>query len=174
MAIKKYKPTTEGRRTLAIVDRSDLSKKGPERSLTRGKKRISGRNNLGRVTMRFRGGGHKRRYREIEFKRTKDGVPARVKSIEYDPNRTCNIALLYYADGFKSYILAPVGLNIGDTVSSGTDAEPSVGNCLPLHKIPVGSNIHNVELKPASRWPIGPRSRCGSSSHGYRRKIRAR
>ena len=148
MAIKKYKPTTEGRRTLAIVDRSGLSKKRPEKSLTRGKKRISGRNNHGRITMRFRGGGHKRLYREIEYRRTKDGVPARVKSIEYDPNRTCHIALLYYADGFKSYILAPVGLNVGDTVVCGADAEPSVGNCLPLTKIPVGTNIHNVELKP--------------------------
>jgi len=148
MAIKKYKPTTPGRRALAIVDRSELSKQRPEKALCSGKKRISGRNNHGRVTMRFRGGGHKRLYREIDFRRDKDGVPAKVTTIEYDPNRTCYIALLCYADGVKRYILAPAGLKVGDQVHSGPDVEPSTGNCLPLSKIPVGSNIHNVELKP--------------------------
>mgnify|MGYP006280587495 CR=1 FL=1 len=148
MAMKKYKPTTQGRRTLTIVDKSKLSKKGPEKGLTRGKKRGSGRNNKGRITSHSRGGGHKRRYREIEYRRKKDGVPARVKTIEYDPNRTCHIALLHYADGYKSYILAPVGVNVGDEVLCGDEVEPSVGNCLPLYRIPVGSTIHNIELKP--------------------------
>jgi len=149
MPIKKYKPTTQGRRTLAIVDRSDLSKKAPEKSLTVGKKRCGGRNNNGRITNRFRGGGHKRLYRIIDFKRVKDTVPAKVAAIEYDPNRSCNIALLHYHDGVKAYILAPVGLVAGDRVVSGIkDVEPKTGNAMPLTAIPVGTNIHNIELKP--------------------------
>jgi len=148
MPMKKYKPTTQGRRTLAIVDRSAITKQKPEKSLVKGKKRISGRNNHGRITMRHRGGGHKRRYRIIDFKRTKDGVPAKVAAIEYDPNRSCHLALLHYADGEKRYILAPVRINVGDTVVSGPTAEPAPGNCMVLTQIPVGADIHNVELKP--------------------------
>lgn len=148
MAIKKFNPTTPSRRSLAIVSRDVITKQKPEKSLVRGKKRISARNNMGRITQRFRGGGHKRRYRVIDFRRAKDGVPARVAAIEYDPNRSCHIALLHYADGEKAYILAPNGLSVGDAVQSGPEVEPSLGNALPLSRIPVGSNIHNVELKP--------------------------
>jgi len=148
MAIKKYKPTTQGLRTLAIVDRSYLSKVAPEKSLTVGKARISGRNNHGRVTCRFRGGGHKRKYRIIDFKRNKDNISAKIATIEYDPNRSCDIALLHYEDGEKRYILAPLRLSIGDKIVSGIEnIEPKAGNAMPLSAIPVGTTIHNVELK---------------------------
>ncbi len=148
MALKTFKPITPGRRQMAIVRRDDITSDKPLKSLVKGKKRISARNNHGRITVRFRGGGHKRRYRIIDFKRNKDGVPARVASIEYDPNRTARIALLVYRDGEKRYILAPDGLKVGDEVLSGDKAEPRVGNCLPLSRVPIGMTIHAVELKP--------------------------
>jgi len=149
MGIRRYKPTTPGRRGASVSDFADLTPGAkPAKRLTRGKPRKSGRNNQGKITVRHRGGGHKRRYREIDFRRAKDGVPARVASIEYDPNRSARIALLHYVDGEKRYILAPDGLRQGDEVLSGPDSPPSVGNCLPLRNIPPGTTIHNVELRP--------------------------
>ncbi len=148
MAIKSFKPTSPGRRGGSVADFSDLTKKKPEKSLLRPLKRTGGRNNLGRMTQRRRGGGHKRRYRVIDFKRRKDGIPARVAAIEYDPNRTCRIALLHYADGEKRYILAPLGLTVGTVVSNGSDAERKPGNCMELKDIPFGLQIHNVEMVP--------------------------
>lgn len=148
MPIKEYKPTSPGRRSMSVVVRSEVTRDTPERKLTKGVQRGSGRNNQGKLTVRHQGGGHKRRYREIDFLRTKDGVPAKVQSIEYDPNRSANIALLYYADGFKSYIVAPIGLTVGMEVRSGVGAPIAPGNCLPLSKVPLGSVIHCVELKP--------------------------
>ena len=151
MGIKKYKPTSPGRRHGSVLDyAAELTKRTPEKSLLRPLKKTGGRNNHGHITSRRRGGGHKRRYRVIEFRRLKDGVPAKVASIEYDPNRTANIALLHYADGFKSYILAPVGIEVGMTVVCGSEAEPTVGNCKPLQDIPVGLTIHAIELRPGS------------------------
>lgn len=148
MAVRKLKPTTPGQRHKIIGVFDDITTRTPEKSLTVGKKSTGGRNNEGHRTMRYRGGGHKRRYRIIDFKRRKDGVPAIVKSIEYDPNRSARIALLYYVDGAKAYIIAPNGLQVGATVMSGPDAAPEVGNALPLEKIPVGTLIHNIELRP--------------------------
>ena len=148
MAIKGYNPTTPSRRHMTVVDKSALSKNGPERSLTRGKKSSGGRNNTGRMTIRFRGAGNKRRFRMIDFRRTKDGIPAKVVSIEYDPNRTANIALISYADGEKAYILAPNGLQVGQTVMNGPKAELKPGNCLKIKDIPVGVSIHNIEMLP--------------------------
>lgn len=148
MAIKKYNPTTPGRRGMTTLDRSDLSKVSPERSLLEPVKSKGGRNNNGRITTRHQGGGHKRQYRVIDFKRNKDGVPATVATIEYDPNRSANIALLHYLDGEKRYILAPKGLKIGQKVFSGVDADIKVGNALPMEKMPEGTVIHNIELKP--------------------------
>lgn len=147
MAMKSFKPTSPGVRSLKLPINEDLAKSGPKKSLTKGLSKSGGRDNKGRITIRFRGGGHKRRYREIDFKRTKDGVPATVVQIEYDPNRTSHIALLKYADGDYRYILAPVGLKAGDKVESGADADIVPGNCLPLRNIPVGTLIHNIELK---------------------------
>lgn len=147
MAIKSYNPTTPGRRHMTISDFAEITADAPQKSLTKGKRSTGGRNNLGRITTRFRGGGHKRRLREIDFKREKDGIPAKVVSIEYDPNRTANIALLVYADGEKRYILAPFGLAVGATVMNGEKAEPKSGNCLPLKNIPLGLNIHNIEMQ---------------------------
>jgi large subunit ribosomal protein L2 len=146
MPIKKYKPTSAGRRHGSVLDFSDLSKVKPEKSLLRPLKKSGGRNNHGRITSRRRGGGHKRRYRVIDFKRRKFDVPARVATLEYDPNRSANIALLYYADGEKTYIIAPLGLAVGDTVMSGPKAEPNAGNAMRLADIPIGLQIHNVEL----------------------------
>lgn len=146
MGIKKYKPTSAGRRHGSVLDFSDLSKVKPEKSLLRPLKKTGGRNNHGRITSRRRGGGHKRRYRVIDFKRRKLDVPARVATIEYDPNRSANIALLHYADGAKAYILAPLGMKVGDTVMSGTKAEPQAGNAKCLADIPIGLQVHNVEL----------------------------
>jgi len=146
MGIKKYKPTSAGRRHGSVLDFSDLSKVKPEKSLLRPLKKTGGRNNHGRITSRRRGGGHKRRYRVIDFKRRKLDVPARVATIEYDPNRSANIALLHYADGAKAYILAPLGMKVGDTVMSGAKAEPQAGNAMRLADIPIGLQIHNVEL----------------------------
>jgi large subunit ribosomal protein L2 len=149
MGIRRYKPTTAGRRGATVSDFADLTKGAkPQKSLLRPKKKTGGRNNQGRITARHRGGGHKQRYRLIDFRRNKDGVPARVNSIEYDPNRSARIALLHYVDGEKRYILAPQGLNRGDEVQSGADAPPSVGNALPLKNIPLGMAIHNIELQP--------------------------
>ncbi|HHL72504.1 MAG TPA: 50S ribosomal protein L2 [Bacteroidetes bacterium] len=148
MGIKLYKPNTPGQRFRSVSTFEEITKTTPEKSLLRKLTKSGGRNNLGRATARHRGGGHKRKYRVIDFKRNKDGVPAKVASIEYDPNRSARIALLHYADGEKRYILAPVGLQVGDKVVSGADASINVGNCLPLGNIPLGSIIHNVELKP--------------------------
>jgi large subunit ribosomal protein L2 len=148
MGIKKYKPYTPSRRFMTTLDFSELTKKEPEKSLLVPLKKTGGRNNQGRITTRFRGGGHKRLYRIIDFKRDKDGVPARVLSIEYDPNRTAWIALLQYKDGEKRYIIAPDGLKVGDEVISGTGAPLRPGNALPLSEIPEGIEIHNIELIP--------------------------
>jgi large subunit ribosomal protein L2 len=148
MAIRKPKPTSPGRRFVSYPDFSVLTKTEPERTLVEGISKSGGRNAHGRKTSRHRGGGAKRLYRKIDFKRRKDGVPAKVAAIEYDPNRSAYIALLHYADGEKRYILAPQRLVVGMTVSSGDDAEISIGNCLPLARMPVGTVIHNVELKP--------------------------
>ena len=148
MGIRKLKPTTPGQRHKIIGSFDKITASEPEKSLIVGKKSSGGRNNSGKMTMRCLGGGHKRRYRFIDFKRSKDGIPATVKSIEYDPNRTSHIALLYYADGEKSYIVAPNGLEVGQTVMSGNQAAPEVGNTLPMKNIPVGTIIHNIELRP--------------------------
>lgn len=147
MAIRKYKPTTPGRRFASVADFSDLSKKRPEKSLTSSLHKKAGRNSAGRITRRHSGGGHKRLYRLIDFKRTKDGIPAKVTHIEYDPNRSARIALLVYNDGEKKYILAPLKLKVGDMVMSGEKADIKVGNSLPIANIPVGTIIHNIELK---------------------------
>jgi len=150
MAIRKRKPTSPGRRFQTSADFSDVTKTSPERSLLAPKPKTGGRNVYGRKTSRHRGGGHKQRYRVIDFERTKDGVPASVAAIEYDPNRTCRIALLHYHDGAKAYILAPRGVGVGDVLESGQAAEIRPGNALPLRFIPVGTVIHNVELKPGA------------------------
>ncbi len=148
MPIKEYNPTSPGRRGMTAVINVGLSPNNPEKSLTRTISSSGGRNNAGRITVRFRGGGHKRRYRMIDFKRDKVGVPAKVARLEYDPNRTARIALLNYADGEKRYILAPHGLAVGDTVRAGSQSEVRVGNALPLMEMPLGVVIHNIELKP--------------------------
>lgn len=148
MAVRKLVPTTPGQRNKIISSFNTITAKEPEKSLVIGKKKTGGRNNGGRRTMRYIGGGHKRKFRIIDFKRNKDGVPATVKTIEYDPNRSAHIALLYYADGEKSYILAPEGLKVGQKVQSGPEVEPEVGNALPLANIPLGTIIHNIELRP--------------------------
>ncbi|MBE9531927.1 MAG: 50S ribosomal protein L2 [Proteobacteria bacterium] len=148
MALRKYKPTSPGVRGMTGLSFDAITKSTPEKSLIRPIKRSGGRNNNGRITSRWRGGGHKRAYRIIDFKRTKYGIPATVHSIEYDPNRSAFIALLHYADGEKSYILAPQGLNVGDKIESGEGADIKPGNALPIRKIPLGTLIHNIELKP--------------------------
>jgi large subunit ribosomal protein L2 len=148
MPVKKYRPTSPGRRFITTMDFSDLSKVEPERSLLEAGHKHSGRNNNGRITVRHKGGGARKRYRIIDFKRSKDGVPAKVATIEYDPNRSCRIALVNYRDGEKRYILAPLGLKVGDAIESGTGADIKIGNCLPIKNIPVGTVIHNVELRP--------------------------
>lgn len=148
MAIKTYRPITPSLRAMTTSDYSEISKKTPEKSLLSKKKKTGGRNSYGRITVRHIGGGNKIKYRVIDFKRNKDDIPAKVASIEYDPNRSAYIALLNYADGEKRYILAPNGLNVGDTVTSGVNAEIKVGNCLPLENIPVGLVVHNIELQP--------------------------
>lgn len=147
MAIKKFNPTSPARRFMSVSTFEEITKTEPEKSLVEILKSKAGRNNYGKITVRHRGGGHKRKYRIIDFKRDKVGIPAKVASIEYDPNRTANIALLNYADGEKRYIIAPNGLNVGDTVISSDDADIKVGNALPLKNIPVGSFVHNIELK---------------------------
>ena len=148
MAVKRYKPTSAARRLMTVPVYGEISKAKPERALLEDQRKSGGRNNAGRITVRHIGGGNKRKYRIIDYKRNKDGIPATVKSIQYDPNRSANIALLAYADGEKRYILAPVGLNVGDKVVSGTGSDIKVGNALPLSEIPVGTMVHNIELKP--------------------------
>ncbi len=148
MAIKKYKPTTNGRRGMSVSDFAEITTDQPEKSLLAPIHRKGGRNNQGRLTVRHHGGGHKRKYRVIDFKRDKDGIPGRVATIEYDPNRSANIALINYADGEKRYILAPKGIKVGTEIMSGAEADIKVGNALPLINIPVGTTIHNIELKP--------------------------
>ena len=155
MAIRKPKPTTPGQRFATYPDFAEVTRSRPEKSLVEGKTRSGGRNSNGRKTSRHRGGGAKRLYRRVDFKRRKDGVPARVAAIEYDPNRTAYIALLHYADGEKAYILAPSQLQVGMTVSSGPGAEIAVGNCLPLSAMPVGTIVHNVELQPGRGGQLG-------------------
>ena len=148
MAIRVYKPMTNGQRQRSVLKSDEITKTTPEKSLVVTKKKTDGRNNQGKITVRHRGGGVKRKYRLIDFKRVKDGITAVVSSIEYDPNRSANIALISYKDGTKSYILAPKDLHIGDVVESGVNADIKVGNTLPLENIPVGTMIHNIELKP--------------------------
>ena len=148
MAVKRYKPTSPARRQMTVPVYGEISKQKPERALLEDQRKSGGRNNAGKITVRHIGGGNKRKYRIIDFKRNKDGTPATVKSIQYDPNRSAYIALLAYADGEKRYILAPVGLNVGDKVMSGAGADIKVGNALPLSDIPVGTTIHNIEMKP--------------------------
>jgi large subunit ribosomal protein L2 len=147
MPIKVYRPTSPGRRGMSVTTFDDITRTTPERSLLRPLRKKAGRNAQGRVTVRHRGGGHKRRYRVIDFKRDKFGIPARVDSIEYDPNRSARIALLVYADGEKRYIIAPLGLKVNDNVESGADADIRVGNALPIANIPVGTLVHNIELR---------------------------
>ena len=148
MGIKRYKPYTPSRRHMTVSTFEEITKKTPEKSLVVHLKKNSGRNCQGKITVRHKGGGAKIKYRLVDFKRNKDGIPAKVVGIEYDPNRTANIALIVYADGVKSYIIAPVGLKVGDTVMSGAEAEVRTGNALPMRYIPVGANIHNIEMKP--------------------------
>lgn len=150
MSIKIYKPTSPGRRGMTGFDFAEITKSRPEKSLIKGKQQRAGRNNQGRITTRFHGGGHKRRYRLIDFKRDKAGIPAKVTAIEYDPNRTCRIALLSYADGEKRYILCPDKLSVGDTVIAAASADIKPGNALQLRYIPLGTAIHNIEMKIGS------------------------
>ncbi|MEI6286515.1 MAG: 50S ribosomal protein L2 [Bacillota bacterium] len=147
MAVKSFKPTSPSRRFMTVADFSEITATTPERSLVVSLKKHAGRNNQGRITVRHQGGGSKRQYRIIDWKRNKDGIPAKVATIEYDPNRSARIALLFYADGAKAYIVAPNGLKVGDAVMNGVTADIKVGNCLPLKNIPVGTVVHNVEMK---------------------------
>ncbi|MCP5029364.1 MAG: 50S ribosomal protein L2 [Actinomycetia bacterium] len=155
MGLRKRKPTSPGRRFQTVSDFSELTTDTPEKSLLRPAPKTGGRNNLGRKTARHRGGGHKRQYRVVDFRRNKDGVPAKVATIEYDPNRNCRIALLHYLDGEKRYIVAPKGVEVGDTLQSGQGADIRPGNALPMRYIPVGTVVHNVELKPGGGAKMG-------------------
>jgi len=154
MGLKKFRPITPTLRHTVMSDYAELTRSKPIKSLTERIRKSGGRNNYGHVSMRWIGGGHKQRYRLVDFRREKDGMPAKVASIEYDPNRSARIALLHYSDGEKRYIVAPDGLKVGDTVQSGSDAEIRVGNCLPLKNVPLGTNVHNVELYPGRRSRI--------------------
>ena len=154
MAIKRYKPTSAARRFMTVSAYDEITAKKPERSLLEDQRKSGGRNAQGKITVRHIGGGNRRKYRIIDFKRMKDGVPATVKSIEYDPNRSANIALLYYADGAKTYILAPVGLKVGDKIMSGPTADIKAGNALALKDIPVGTMVHNIEMQPGKGGQI--------------------
>lgn len=171
MPIKTYRPTTPTRRFQTTVVRDELTRDRPEKALSKGKSKHGGRNNKGRICIRFRGGGSKRKYREIDFKRQKYGIPAKVASVEYDPNRSANIALLHYADGEKRYILQPVGLTVGMQIVSGEDADILVGNALPLKRIPPGTLVHNVELRPGKGGQMaraaGAEIRLVSREGGY-------
>ena len=154
MPVRRFKPTSPGRRHMSVSDFAEITKSKPEKALTEKLTKKGGRNNMGRITTRHQGGGHKRRYRIIDFKRNKDGVPAKVAAIEYDPNRSARIALLHYADGERRYIVAPDGLKVGAKIMSGATAEIATGNCLHLRHIPVGTNVHNVELYPGRQSRI--------------------
>ena len=154
MAIKRYKPTSSARRFMTVSAFDEITAKKPEKSLLEDQRKSGGRNAQGKITVRHIGGGNRRKYRIIDFKRAKDGIPATVKSIEYDPNRSANIALLYYADGAKAYILAPVGLKVGDKVMSGATADIKAGNALMLKDIPVGTMVHNIEMQPGKGGQI--------------------
>ncbi len=171
MPIKTYRPTTPTRRFQTSTTREELTRDHPEKSLVKGKSKHGGRNNQGRICIRFRGGGTKRRYREIDFKRQKHGIPAKVATVEYDPNRSANIALLHYVDGEKRYILQPVGLAVGMQVESGENADILVGNALPLRRIPPGTLVHNVELRPGKGGQMaraaGAEIRLVSREGGY-------
>ena len=154
MAVIRYKPTSPARRNMSVSDFAEITSTTPERSLLVSKNKSGGRNNLGRITVRHIGGGNRNKYRIIDFKRNKDGIPAKVASIQYDPNRSANIALLNYADGEKRYILAPLGLGVGDTVISGEGADIKAGNALMLKDIPVGTTVHNIEMQPGKGGQI--------------------
>ena len=170
MGVKSFKPTSAARRLMTVSDFAEITHDVPEKSLTSAMKRSGGRNGDGHITRRHQGGGHKRRYRTIDFKRNKDGVPGKVFSVEYDPNRTANIALLHYADGEKRYILAPVGLAVGDTLFSGAQVDIRPGNTLPLQNIPIGTVIHNVELKPGrGGLQVRPIEYGNHARHRFRR-----
>ena len=162
MAIKRYKPTSPARRNMSVSDFAEITCTKPEKSLLVSKSRSGGRNNNGRITVRHIGGGNRNKYRIIDFKRNKDNIPAKVASIQYDPNRSANIALLNYADGEKRYILAPVGLSVGDTVISGETADIKAGNALPLANIPVGTMVHNIELQPKRGGQIARSAGCSA------------
>ena len=170
MPIKKYKPTTPGRRGMSSLTFEEITTNKPEKSLIVPLKSKGGRNNNGRITTRHQGGGHKRNYRLIDFKRDKDGIPAKVATIEYDPNRSANIALLNYADGEKRYILAPKGLTVGTKVVSGKDADIKVGNCLEMRDMPEGTFIHNVELKPGKGGQLARSAGCSAQILGIEDK----
>jgi len=171
MPIKSYRPTTPTRRFQTVVTREDITQQSPEKSLVRGKKRTGGRDSQGHIAARFRGGGHKRTYREIDFKRDKTGVAARVATIEYDPNRSARIALLNYTDGEKRYILAPSGLQVGQKLMSGPTADILVGNALPLKNVPAGTMVHNIELRPGKGGQMarsaGTQAQLVSKEGGY-------
>ena len=167
MGIKKFNPYTPSRRHMTSSDYSEITASKPEKSLVVTLQKNSGRNNQGKITVRHRGGGTRRQYRIIDFKRKKDGIPATVKSIEYDPNRTANIALIAYADGEKAYILAPIGLKVGQKVMNGPDAEMSVGNCLRLQNIPVGTLIHNIELYRGKGGQLVASAESSGADGGY-------
>lgn len=170
MPIKKYKPTTPGRRGMSSLTFEEITTNKPEKSLVVPLKSKGGRNNNGRITTRHQGGGHKRSYRLIDFKRNKDGIPAKVATIEYDPNRSANIALLHYVDGEKRYILAPKGLTVGMSVVSGKDADIKVGNCLEMKDMPEGTFIHNVELKPGKGGQLARSAGCSAQILGIEDK----
>src|SRR4051794_30855077 len=155
MPVRRFKPTSPGRRHMSVSDFAEVTKSRPEKALTEKLTKKGGRNNMGRNTTRHQGGGHKRKYRMIDFKRTKDGIPAKVAAIEYDPNRSAHIALLHYADGEKRYILAPARISVGDVVSSGPEADIAPGSSLPLQNIPTGTTVHNVELTPGRGGQLG-------------------
>jgi large subunit ribosomal protein L2 len=167
MAIRKYNPTSPGRRDMTVRDFAEITRTAPEKSLTSGKRSTGGRNNQGRMTTRFRGGGVKRKYRQIDFRRDKENIPAKVASIEYDPNRSANIALLHYVDGEKRYILCPAGLQAGDTVISGDQADFKPGNAMKIGRIPLGLAIHNIEMEPGRGGAL-------ARSAGQSAQVRAR
>ena len=171
MAVKSFKPTSPGRRQMTVSTFEEITASKPEKSLLAPMKKKAGRNAHGCITVRHHGGGHKRQYRVIDFKRNKDNIPARVATIEYDPNRSARIALLNYADGEKRYIIAPNGLKVGDTIVSGPESDIKVGNCLPIANIPVGTVIHNVELKPQKGAQLCRAAGTSASVNGERRKI---
>ncbi len=172
MALRHRKPTSPGRRFQTVSDFADITTSTPEKSLLDPKPKTGGRNNYGRKTSRHRGGGHKQQYRIIDFKRNKDAIPAKVATIEYDPNRTCRIALLHYVDGEKRYILAPNGLKVGDMVESGPKADIRNGNTLPMRFIPTGSTVHNVELRPGGGGKMARSARDERAARGQGRWLR--